>query len=63
MLSPTAIADDEGFEARVRFEVQRRIAATPAMLHSIDAEGRLVSVSDAWLAKLGYTREEVLGRR
>ncbi|HEY6898815.1 MAG TPA: CHASE domain-containing protein [Rhodocyclaceae bacterium] len=37
--------------------------ASPAMLHSIDAEGRLLFVSDAWLATLGYTREEVLGRR
>src|SRR6202007_2431249 len=35
---------------------------TPAMLHSIDAEGRLVSVSDLWLSTLGYTREEVIGR-
>lgn len=36
---------------------------TPAMLQSIDAEGRLLSVSDAWLAHLGYAREEVIGRR
>ncbi|MBI5512943.1 MAG: PAS domain S-box protein [Deltaproteobacteria bacterium] len=34
----------------------------PVMLHSIDARGRLVSVSDAWLAALGYRRDEVLGR-
>ncbi|WP_442929769.1 sensor histidine kinase [Myxococcus sp. NMCA1] len=36
---------------------------TPAMMHSIDAEGRLVSVSEYWLRTLGYSREEVLGRR
>ena len=36
---------------------------TPIMLHSIDHEGRLVSVSDAWLQTLGYTRAEVLGRK
>jgi PAS domain S-box-containing protein len=35
---------------------------TPAMLHSVDATGRLLSVSDRWLLKLGYSREEVLGR-
>lgn len=35
---------------------------TPVMLHSMDREGRLISVSDYWLASLGYTREEVLGR-
>lgn len=37
--------------------------STPAMLHSIDMNGVLVSVSDTWLAKLGYSREEVIGRR
>ena len=54
------VSDD--FEARLRAEIDRRMAATPAMLHSIDEAGLLVSVSDAWLAKLGYSREKVLGR-
>ena len=36
---------------------------TPAIMHSIDDQGRLVSVSDAWLNLLGYGREEVLGRK
>lgn len=36
---------------------------TPAMLHSIDMSGKLIAVSDRWLEALGYTREEVLGRR
>jgi PAS domain S-box-containing protein len=36
---------------------------TPAMMHSIDRDGRLVSVSNTWLAKLGYTADEVIGRR
>ncbi|WIG96066.1 PAS domain S-box protein [Myxococcus sp. SDU36] len=36
---------------------------TPAMMHSIDAKGRLLSVSEFWLRTLGYSREEVLGRR
>jgi diguanylate cyclase (GGDEF)-like protein/PAS domain S-box-containing protein len=35
---------------------------TPAMLHSIDVQGRLISVSDLWLRTLGYSRAEVLGR-
>ena len=35
---------------------------TPAMLHSIDDQGRLASVSDAWLATMGYRRDEVIGR-
>lgn len=36
---------------------------TPAMLHSINKKGRLVSVSDNWLDVLGYEREEVVGQR
>jgi len=35
----------------------------PAMMHSIDREGRLTSVSNLWLETLGYRREEVIGRR
>lgn len=35
---------------------------TPAMLHSIDPEGRIVSVSDYWVEVLGYGRDEVIGR-
>ncbi len=36
---------------------------TPAMLHSIDPEGRLVSVSAYWAEVMGYGREEVIGRK
>ncbi|MCH6591405.1 MAG: PAS domain S-box protein, partial [Proteobacteria bacterium] len=36
---------------------------TPGMFHSIDKDGRLLSVSDHWLDTLGYDREEVLGRK
>ncbi len=36
---------------------------TPAMLHSIDPEGSLLSVSDYWCEMLGYRREEVIGRK
>lgn len=36
---------------------------TPVMLHSIDRQGRLISVSDFWLAAMGYERGEVLGKK
>ena len=55
-------ATNAAFEARLRAEIERRLAATPAMLHSINEAGLIVSVSDAWLAKVGYERDEVLGR-
>ena len=35
---------------------------TPLPLHSLDEEGRLESVSDAWLVLMGHRREDVIGR-
>lgn len=35
---------------------------TPVMLHSADAAGRLIHVSDYWLECMGYARDEVIGR-
>ena len=35
---------------------------TPAMVHTLLPIGLLESVSDYWLEKLGYSRDEVLGR-
>ncbi|WP_349962888.1 diguanylate cyclase [Rhizobium sp. ZPR3] len=47
----------------IRTELDHRTQVTPAMLHSINKDGFLISVSDAWLSKLGYSREEVIGKR
>jgi PAS domain S-box-containing protein len=49
---------------RARLEQRYRdlYQSTPAMLHTVDADGRITAVSDHWLDKLGYTREEVMGR-
>jgi PAS domain S-box-containing protein len=46
-------------EARYR----RLYHHTPAMLHSIDTNGRIVSVSDYWSEVMGYRRDDVIGRR
>ncbi len=35
---------------------------TPIMMHSIDQEGHIMSVSDFWLIRMGYQRHEVIGR-
>ncbi|KEA08376.1 sensor domain-containing diguanylate cyclase [Rhizobium rhizogenes] len=59
--SPKHVETDSNV-IRLWAELEHRTKVTPAMLHSINKEGRLISVSDAWLAKLGYTREEVIGR-
>ena len=49
--------------ARSEAELRRIYDRTPAAFHSVDAEGRLVRVSDEWLSFLGYAEGEVLGRR
>ena len=36
---------------------------TPAMLHSVDPSGCLISVSDNWIEIMGYEREEVIGQK
>ena len=36
--------------------------STPALMHSVDPAGRLLSVSNRWLERLGYVRAEVIGR-
>jgi rsbT co-antagonist protein RsbR len=46
-------------EARYREIYQR----TPAMMHSLDPERKILAVSDRWLDTLEYTAEEVHGRR
>lgn len=35
---------------------------TPAMMHSVDAAGRITSMSHYWLEKLGYDRKEVISQ-
>jgi PAS domain S-box-containing protein len=35
----------------------------PAMLHSSDAEDKLTNISNNWLETLGYSRDEVIGRK
>ena len=34
----------------------------PVIATLLDAEGRLTDVSDEWVNRLGYTRDEILGR-
>lgn len=63
MTASGATPEPTDFVQRLHAELDRRNAVLPTMFHSIDRDGRLLAVSDAWLAKLGYAREEVLGRR
>lgn len=49
-------------EARANFKYRTLYRSTPAMLHTIDGDGLIVTVTDHWLQKLGYTRKQVIGR-
>jgi PAS domain S-box-containing protein len=49
-------------QALLERRYQDHYQSTPAMLHAIDPDGRITEVSDHWLRKLGYDRDEVLGR-
>jgi len=42
-------------EARVNFKYRDLYRSTPAMLHTVDGDGHIVTVTDHWLQKLGYT--------
>jgi diguanylate cyclase (GGDEF)-like protein/PAS domain S-box-containing protein len=59
---PAGAGEQTGQDTTNQFPLESWFRVSPAMLHSIDSQGRLISVSDAWLAKLGYEREEVLGK-
>jgi PAS domain S-box-containing protein len=48
--------------AESELRVRRLYEATPAILHSIGPDGRILHVSDRWLALMGYRRDEVVGR-
>ena len=48
--------------ARANFKYRALYRSTPAMLHTVDSEGHITTVTDHWLAKMGYQRDEVVGR-
>jgi PAS domain S-box-containing protein len=69
------VAFDITIAKEAELELQREVATrtadlealyneTPTILHSANADQRLISVSDRWLEFMGYdSREKVLGRR
>ncbi|MEX1266844.1 MAG: sigma 54-interacting transcriptional regulator, partial [Woeseia sp.] len=49
-------------QARADMKYRQLYRSTPAMLHTVDASGSIVTVTDHWLKKMGYARDEVVGR-
>ncbi|NIV98295.1 PAS domain S-box protein [Candidatus Saccharibacteria bacterium] len=41
---------------------RRLYKETPVMMYSIDRRGKILSVSETWLEKMGYKQDEVVGR-
>jgi PAS domain S-box-containing protein len=62
-LRTIAIYTEVSDQARASFKYRDLYRSTPAMLHTLDADGNVQTVTDHWLHKLGYTRDEVVGRR
>jgi len=59
----TVVAYTElGAEAEIEKYFTGLYRDTPAMLHTVDRDGRIVHVNERWLKKMGYRREEVVGR-
>lgn len=59
------VSDQHSREVRLTAEremLRQLYYRTPALLHSIDREGRILHVSDEWLAHFGYSRDEVIGQ-
>jgi PAS domain S-box-containing protein len=61
-LRTVAVYTEVGEKARLEQHYRDLYRSTPAMLHTVDRRGRIVHVSDRWLHKLGYERDEVIGR-
>ncbi|WP_375183996.1 EAL domain-containing protein [Aquabacterium sp.] len=71
-LSMRGRAIEQSLQAKGRYEDELRHSAarlrtlyerTPAMLCSMDPDGIVLTVSDTWLDKTGYQRDEVVGQR
>ncbi len=57
-----AMYTEIGDLARANFKYRDLYRSMPAMLHTVDSDAKIVTVTDHWLQKLGYRREEVIGR-
>jgi PAS domain S-box-containing protein len=57
-----AMYSEDADQERTDWKYRQLYRLTPAMLHTVDADGRIVTVTDHWLQKMGYSREEVVGR-
>ena len=57
-----AIYSERSDQAQADWKYRQLYRAMPAMLHTVDVEGRVITATDHWLQKMGYARDEVVGR-
>ena len=57
-----AIYTERSDQAKADWKYRQLYRSTPAMLHTVDIDGRVVTATDHWLQKMGYARDEVVGR-
>ena len=57
-----AIYNEISDQARADWKYRQLYRATPAMLHTVDVDGCVITATDHWLQKMGYARDEVVGR-
>jgi len=57
-----AIYTESSDQARADWKYRQLYRSTPAMLHTVDADGSVITATDHWLQKMEYSREEVVGR-
>ena len=57
-----AIYSEVADQAKANLKYRQLYRSTPAMLHTVDSNGCIVTVTDHWLQKMAYTRDEVVGR-
>jgi PAS domain S-box-containing protein len=57
-----AVYTERSDQSRVDWKYRQLYRSTPAMLHTVDADGCIVTVTDHWLQKMAYARDEVVGR-
>ena len=49
-------------QARADWKYRQLYRSTPAMLHTVDANALVITVTEHWLQKMGYARKEVVGK-
>jgi PAS domain S-box-containing protein len=57
-----AVYSERSDVSRADWKYRQLYRSTPAMLHTVDADGCIVNVTDHWLQKMAYARDEVVGR-